>query len=68
MNYVLEGALEREKQRDVVRYINANGFLLELKKYNKRLSRQEMRTLRGQALAGDIDGAKKGLVKLLERR
>lgn len=33
-----------------------------------RLSRQEFKTLRGQILAGDGDGAMKGLRKLLMRR
>lgn len=32
------------------------------------ISKQEHRTLRGQALKGDIEGALKGLNKLLKRR
>ena len=68
MNYMLQCALEREKQRDVVRYVNANSFLMELKRHYKRLTNQELKTLRGQALAGDVDGAIKGLHKILDRR
>lgn len=33
-----------------------------------RLTRQQVKTLRGQALAGDIDGAIKGLEKILKRK
>lgn len=32
------------------------------------LTRQQFRTIKGQAFAGDIVGAKKGLNKLLKRR
>ena len=41
-------------------------FLRQLKDYG--LTRQQIKTLRGQALAGDIDGAIKGLERLLERK
>ena len=68
MNYMLQCEVERENQREVVRYINANGFLTELKKNYKYLDRHEFKTLRGQALSGDVDGAMKGLHKILERR
>lgn len=68
MNFSAQVMLERESNRDVVRYINANGFLNELKKYRPQLTRQELKTLRGQALSGDINGAMLGLHKILERR
>ena len=68
VNYWLQSTLEHEKQRDVVRYINANGFLMELKRQHKRLNRHELKTLRGQALSGDVDGAMKGLRAILDRR
>ena len=32
------------------------------------LTRQQIKTLRGQALAGDIDGAIKGLESILKRK
>ena len=41
----------------------------ELKKYRKTMPRQTLKTIRGQASAGDIEGASKGLnreVKKLE--
>ena len=41
-------------------------FLRQLKDYG--LTRQQIKTLRGQALAGDIDGAIKGLQNILIRR
>ena len=41
-------------------------FLRQLKEQG--LTRQQIKTLRGQALAGDIDGAIKGLERLLGRK
>jgi hypothetical protein len=41
------------------------GALVRLKGARHRLSRQQYRTLRGQVLAGDPDGAMRGLRKLL---
>ncbi len=43
-------------------------FLKCLKANKGNLTRQQFRTLKGQALAGDIEGAGKGMYKLLERR
>ena len=40
----------------------ALGYLLN---YKRRLSRQQYKTLKGQILAGDPDGALKGLQRLL---
>lgn len=42
-------------------------FINELRQYKGVLSRQQIQTLRGQALAGDVDGARKGLERLLRR-
>lgn len=39
--------------------------LIQLKGARKHLTAQQYRTLRGQVLAGDPDGAMKGLRKLL---
>ncbi len=44
------------------------GFMKTLKANQKNLTRQQYRTIKGQAFAGDIKGAEKGLYKLLERR
>lgn len=41
-------------------------FLRKLKDHG--LTRQQIKTLRGQAMAGDIDGAIKGLERLLGRK
>lgn len=41
-------------------------FLRQLK--DQGLTRQQIKTLRGQALAGDIDGAIKGLERILGRK
>ncbi len=48
-------------------YIEINGFVKSLKKYQNKLSKQQLKTLRGQALSGNLAGAKKGLIKLLRR-
>ena len=42
--------------------------LIQLKATRDRLSPQQYKTLRGQVLAGDADGAMKGLRKLLVQR
>lgn len=48
-------------------YIEINGFVKHLKKYQHQLSKQQLKTLRGQALSGDLAGAKRGLIKLLRK-
>ena len=42
-------------------------YLKLLKKYRRKLTRQQLLTLRGQILNGDIEGFKKGLKKVLNR-
>ena len=44
-----------------------NSFLKKLKNSRPYLSKQQYRTIKGQALSGDIDGAEKGLNLLLRR-
>ena len=46
-------------------YIEINKFIKELKAY--KLLKQQFKTLKGQAAAGDIVGARKGLEKILKR-
>lgn len=41
-------------------------FIRRLKDYD--LTRQQIKTLRGLALSGNVDGAEKGLRKIIERR
>ncbi|RIW36039.1 hypothetical protein D3H55_06150 [Bacillus salacetis] len=43
-------------------------FLMDLKRYKDVLPKQTMKTLKGQALSGDLEGAKKGLGTVLRRR
>lgn len=50
------------------RYRRARDVLEQLRRYNNLLNPQEYRTIRGQALAGDVEGAKKGLTKLIGER
>jgi len=59
---------EREVRHDVYVYLKAHKFLVALKKYSGKLTRQEMHTLRGQAISGDVDGAFKGLDRILGRK
>ena len=44
-----------------------NSFLKKLKNSRPYLSKQQYRTIKGQALSGDIDGAQKGLNSLLRK-
>lgn len=44
------------------------GALLILRNTKHRLTKQQYKTLRGQVLAGDSDGAMKGLRRILQRR
>lgn len=44
-----------------------NSFMKKLKNNRPYLSNQQYRTIKGQALSGDVDGAQKGLNSLLRR-
>ncbi|HZK39348.1 MAG TPA: hypothetical protein VFD23_04245 [Clostridia bacterium] len=46
------------------KYQEINVFIKTLKSQVGNLTRQQLNTLKGQAIAGDLDGAKKGLKKL----
>ncbi len=46
--------------------IEVSGFIKSLIKYG--LSKQQIKTLRGQAFAGDLAGAKKGLERLIRKK
>jgi hypothetical protein len=49
--------------------VNEKGYFFRLLKANRHLlTRQQYRTIKGQATAGDLYGAWAGLWKLLERR
>lgn len=44
-----------------------NRFIKSLKNYRSRLPSNILKTIRGQALNGDLEGAKKGLEKALNK-
>lgn len=43
-------------------------LLRDLNRVRPNLTRQEYRTIRGQLAAGDSDGARRGLLRVLRRR
>ena len=47
--------------------MNIRDFLEILEKYRKRLTRQQYKTVRGQAYGGDILGALRGIKTIMER-
>lgn len=49
------------------RYVAAQGFLKRLKALRRRLTTHQLSTLRGLALSGDLEGAEKGLWKIVMR-
>ena len=53
---------------EAARYRAAHKFLETLKRFDGEITQQEYKTLRGQALAGDIDGAYKGLDRIFYGR
>lgn len=48
-------------------YLRAEPLLMELHKHRKILTSQQSQTIKGQALSGDIDGARRGMEALLEK-
>lgn len=42
-------------------------FIKQLKKYRGKIHKQTIKTLRGQALSGNLKGAKLGLEKVLKK-
>lgn len=44
-----------------------NRFIKKLKQYNRYISKQQFKTLKGQAISGDIVGAERGLQKILQK-
>lgn len=45
-----------------------NNFWRELKQQKNNMSKQQYRTIKGQAKSGQIDAARKGMKKILRRR
>ena len=57
-------ALPKYSRRD---YLRAEPLLMELHKHRKILTRQESQAIKGQALSGDMDGARRCMEALLAR-
>ena len=49
-------------------YAAAAPFLAQMKVYRDLLTWKQWHDLRGQALSGDIEGAEKGLMKIIRRK
>ena len=47
--------------------IERKKFIKDSESYKCSIPKQTYKTIRGQALAGDLDGAHRGLQKVLER-
>lgn len=55
-------------QRAAMAYSRADKFLRELKQHQHELTPQQFKTLKGQAVSGDLDGAVKGLARVLKEK
>ena len=55
-------------QRDALAWAQAKPFLDEMRQYSNVLKVHDMRVIRARALVGDIPGARKMLVSVLNRR
>lgn len=53
--------------QDAQRYLKAREFLEKLRKVQNKLDTQTYKTLCGQALSGDVQGAEKGLQRIMRR-
>ena len=47
--------------------MNLNQFLKKLRKHKKHIERNTFKTIRGQAINGDLEGARKGLMRILDK-
>lgn len=47
--------------------MNLNQFLKKLRKHKNHIERNTFKTIRGQAINGDLEGARKGLMKMLDK-
>ena len=45
-----------------------NNFWRELKQQRSNMTRQQYRTIKGQAVKGNIDAARKGMLRIKQRR
>ena len=56
------------QRMDIIRKVDMRSVLLAIKSARQYLTNQQYRTLRGQALSGDLDGALRGLSRIMIRR
>lgn len=47
--------------------LNLNQFLKKLRKHKNHIERNTFKTIRGQAISGDLEGARRGLMKILDK-
>ena len=45
-----------------------NSFWRELKQQRNNMTKQQYRTIKGQAVKGNIDAARKGMLRIQQRR
>ena len=45
-----------------------NNFWRELKQQRSNMTKQQYRTIKGQAVKGNMDAARKGMLRILQRR
>lgn len=59
-----------QHSKDVVILIGTEGqrFIKSLRQYKDRVPKKMLKTLRGQVISGDLEGAKRGLIRCLSRR
>ena len=48
-------------------FVEARSFLHRLKAYQGKIPPQQLKTLRGQALSGDLEGAEKGFETIVRK-
>ena len=65
----IEMRQEMDAREDASRYLKARLILNDLREKMRfgKISYQQYATLRGQALAGDVDGSVRGLAKVLRK-
>ena len=47
---------------------DTNKFIINLKRYRHLLTKQQIKTIRGQAISGNVEGAIKGLQTALNKK
>ena len=67
-NYAKRDMVERESRKEANKFLKANEVLTRLRKYHDSLTAEEYYDIRGMALEGNVDTAKKKLgIILIDR-